>query len=91
VRACQIDRHFFSLNPAHSLSFFNRSFDCIDCGIRIYNHSLSQSTRFSLADADDIQQSTFAWRTSNTRHPAGPYVETDCVLRTLGHLQELLT
>jgi hypothetical protein len=90
VRARQIDRHFFSLYTTHSFSFFNRSLNRIDGRIGIYNHSLSQPSRFSFTDADDAQQSTLAWRTSNTRHPAGPYIETDCVLRTLGHLEVLL-
>jgi len=90
VGAGQIDRHFLSLYPAHSLSFFDRFLDRIHRRVGIDDHSFSQSPRFGFSDPDDVEQSAFAGFASNTRHPARPYVETDCVLRAPGHLAMLL-
>ena len=43
------------------------------------------------ADADNFKQPTFTRLAGNTRNFAGPNVETDCVLRALGHRGMLLS
>jgi len=50
-----------------------------------------QTARFRFANTNDFEQSAFASLTGNTRHLACPYVETDCVLRALGHRGLLLS
>jgi len=55
VRAGQVDRHFFSLDTAHSFRFFNRLFDSVHRCIRIDDHPLTKSTGLSLSDANDVE------------------------------------
>jgi hypothetical protein len=86
----QVNGHFFRLNPAHSFCFFNRLLDGIHGRIRINYYPFSKAARLRLSNANDVQQSTLAGLASYARDSAGPDVETDCVLRALGHLAVLL-
>jgi hypothetical protein len=90
VRPRKIDSDFLGLQSTHALGIFNRPLDGVDGRFGINDYTFTQSASFRFTNSDHVEQTTLAWLASNTRHLARPDVETDCVLRALGHLAVLL-
>ncbi len=54
VRTREIERHFFRRESAHAFGILDGAFDRSDRQIGIDDDAFSQSARFRLADADNI-------------------------------------